>query len=476
MALGGRLTREAAIYAAGLGASAFLQFLAVPVYTRSLGPETYSLIPLTLAVSGAFSGVLLVGGDVVLSRFWFDVLGAARRSLTLTWILFLLAWSIVGAAIAVLLVPVVVAWFPDSADLTTPLILAITALVPAQASRMLAQVLRNSFRPVAMAATGVFIGAISVGIGLFLAVHLGWGVPGVFWGLVAGELAGCLVRVPLVMPDLKGHFTPSLLPPLLRFGLPFIPATIAVWAFTGTDRIAVGSILGVASLGGYSVATTLVLPFTLLVVALGQAWIPRIVDLYERAPSDALRTGATALEASLLVFGSAAMALTAVAPLAVSLLGGPGYESGAAALPLLALGGAFQGTTLFAATGYTLAKRSGLVPVITLAAAAVNIVLLAILVPAWGIVGAASAVAASYWVLTAGMLCYSQAHLRMPIRWGPLASAASIITAVVVWATLQPGNGLIAPVCVLVASGLLTRAWWLLQGRTESATTAQPTP
>lgn len=476
MAFGGRLTREAAIYAAGLGASAFLQFLAVPIYARSFGPQTYSLIPLAVAVSGAVSGLLLVGGDVVLSRFWFDVLGAARRSLALTWLLFLLVWSLIGAGVAILLVPVVASWFPDSADLSTPLILAIAALVPAQASRMLAQVLRNSFRPLAMATTGVVVGALSVGLGLVLGVQLGWGVPGVFWGLVIGELGGCVLRLPLVISDLRGPFRPSVLPPLLRFGLPFIPATVAMWAFTGTDRIAVGSILGVTPLGGYGVASTLALPFTLVVVALGQAWIPRIVDLYEGAPTESLRAAATALEVSLLVFGAAAVLLTAAAPWAVAVVGGPGYESGAIALPLLALGGAFQGTTLFTATGYTLAKRSGMVPVITLVAAGLNVLMLAIFVPAWGIVGAATAVAASYCLLTVGMLWYSQVQLPMPIRWKRLAAAASPITALVVWATVQPQSMWIVPACVLMASGLIAWAWWTLRQGVQSPTAAQPVP
>lgn len=459
MAFGGRFTREAAIYAVGLGASAFLQFLAVPVYTRFLGPEAYSLIPLVLAISGAVSGVLLAGGDVVLSRFWFEVEGAARRTLVSTWILFLAGWSIVGVALASALVPMIASLLPDSHDLATPLYVALVALVPAQASRMFAQVLRNSFRPVSMAITGALIGAVSVGAGLLLVIGFGWGVPGLFWGLVIGEVTGCLLRIPLINNDLRGRIVPSILPPLLRFGLPFIPATIAMWAFTGTDRIAVGALLGVAQLGGYSIAATLVLPFTLVVVALGQAWIPRIVALYEQSQADSLRTAALALELSLVLFGAAALVLTAVAPVAVSLLGGPGFESGAAALPLLALGGAFQGTTLFSATGYTLAKRSGLVPVVTGGAAMVNVVLLAFMVPTWGVVGAAAAVAVSYSALTSGMLWYSQRQKPIPVRWWRLGGSALLITGVVIGATLRPGDEWVAPVCLVSAMSLIAWAW-----------------
>ncbi len=96
MALGRQVTREASIYLAGFVGAAFLQFLAVPIYTRYLGPERYSYYALTLAITTSLAGLLVIGGDIALTRFWFEAKSQEqRRNLALTWISFLTAWSVI---------------------------------------------------------------------------------------------------------------------------------------------------------------------------------------------------------------------------------------------------------------------------------------------------------------------------------------------------------------------------------------------
>lgn len=190
---------------AGLVGAAVLQFLAVPIFTRSLGPAEYSLLALSLAVSTSISGLLLIGGDLALSRFWFSTGdGHERRSLTLTWILFLTAWSIPVVALACAVAPLVSDWVSPDTSITHQLQIAFAILVPAQLSRMLAQVMRNEFRPWPFAVTSTAIAGLSLVIGLWLAVRQDLGVAGVLLGTLAGESLGVLIRAPLVMPALRG--------------------------------------------------------------------------------------------------------------------------------------------------------------------------------------------------------------------------------------------------------------------------------
>lgn len=285
MALARRVTREASIYLAGFVAASVLQFLAVPIYTRYLGPERYSLYSLTVAVTTSLAGVLLIGGDVALSRFWFEARSVTqRRTLATSWILFLTAWSVLVVITAVVLTPAFAEWLRPGSDLGTLLIVSLWVLVPAQLSRMLAQILRNDFRPTAFAVTTVVVGTMAAGLGIAFAVGAGLGVIGILLGALFAELIGCLIRAPLVRRDLTGPVRLTVVGPLLRFGAPFIPASIAMWVFAGADRIAVGWYLDDRQLAGYSVAATLVAPFSVLLTALGQAWIPRVTQQYAVTP------------------------------------------------------------------------------------------------------------------------------------------------------------------------------------------------
>jgi O-antigen/teichoic acid export membrane protein len=455
VALGRQVTREASIYLAGFVGAAVLQFLAVPIYTRYLGPERYSYYALTLAITTSLAGLLVIGGDIALTRFWFEAkTPQQRRDLARTWITFLTLWSIVVVGVVVLFARDLADWLRPGSDLGILLIVGLLILVPAQLSRMLAQVMRNEFRPTAFALTTVAVGALGMGFGIALAVGAGMGVMGILLGAVAAETLGCVIRFPLVREDLRGSLRRETLGPPLRFGIPFVPASIAMWVFTGADRIAVARYLPDGALGGYAVAATLVAPFSVLLTALGQAWIPRVTQEYASDPTRAARSTGRAIELSLILYSAGATILAVAAPLVIGLVAGPGYDTGAAALPLLALGSVFLGTSLFTGTGYTLAKRTALVPVLTVLAAIVNILGLVLLVPRWGVVGAATAVCVGYLTLTVGSFLYSQHRFPVAVSWRVLVGVTATTVGAAVSASVSPGSG---PTYVLAAVALLVQ-------------------
>jgi O-antigen/teichoic acid export membrane protein len=475
VALGRQVTREASIYLAGFVGAAVLQFLAVPIYTRYLGPERYSYYALTLAITTSLAGLLVIGGDIALTRFWFEAESQEqRRNLALTWISFLTAWSIIVVGVVVLFAQELADWLRPDSDLGPLLIVGLAILVPAQLSRMLAQVMRNEFRPVAFALTTVAVGAMGMGFGIALAVGAAMGVMGILLGTVAAEILGCVIRFPLVRADLRGSLRRETLGPPLRFGIPFVPASIAMWVFTGADRIAVARYLPDGSLGGYAVAATLVAPFSVLLTALGQAWIPRVTQEYAGDPARAARSTGRAIELSLILYSVGATILAVAAPLVIGLVAGPGYDTGAAALPLLALGSVFLGTSLFTGTGYTLAKRTSLVPVLTVVAALVNTLGLVLLVPRWGVVGAAVAVCVGYLTLTVGSYLYSQRHFPVVVSWLVLGAVTAITVACALSASIAPAS---APTYALGAVALVVQfmAAHRVAGR-PARRSAQPVP
>lgn len=455
MTVGGQVTREASIYLAGFLGAAVLQFLAVPVYTRYLGPAEYAQFAITQALTASLAGLLVLGGDVALARFWFDARSdEERHNLAVSWIGFLTAWSVVVVLIFASFAAPLSAWLNPGTDLTPLLLVGLGTLVPAQLSRMLAQVLRNEFRPVPFAITTVMIGALSMVLGLAFAVVVGLGPLGILIGALIAEVLVCLVRLPLVRGELRGKPSWQALRPPLTFGIPLVPASLAMWVFTGADRIAIGRYMGEADLGAYSVAAVLVAPFSVLLTALGQAWIPRVSQLYEISEKRATLATGQAIEMSLIGFGMAAAGLGALAAPLIQAFSGDEYGAGAVALPILALGAVFLGTSLFTQTGSMLVKQTKLLPVITVLAALVNIVLLVLLVPVLGMVGASIAVCAGYLILALGTLAYSQHYMTVPVRWWRVGLICALICAQAIVATVLPGTSTMWESTILVLAVL----------------------
>ena len=98
----------------------------------------------------------------------------------------------------------------------------------------------------------------------------------------------------------------------------------------------------------------------------------------------------------------AVAALSAMAPDLVRLTTTTDFHAAAAVTPWIALGVMFQGNYLVGSTGLVITKRTMLYPVATGTAAAVSLVGYALLIPRFGLLGAAWANALAYGTLAVG--------------------------------------------------------------------------
>jgi O-antigen/teichoic acid export membrane protein len=455
------LLRETGVYLAGFVGVAAVRFLAIPVFSRALGPVDYGELALVLAVTTGLATLTGLGGDVALSRFWFRLSAPEdRRSLVVTWILFLTGWSVL---VVVTLSGVLVSWgvLDDRPQLQVVMVLGLAGMVPAQLGRLLAQVLRNQFRAGPYAALTGATAAIGVLLGILAVVVWDKGVAGAVAAVLVAEVVGALAGFAMVRSQLAGSLRLSLLPQLLRFSLPIVPTAIAQWVLAGADRIAVERYLGAGSVGPYAVAASLVMPIAMLLYAVGQAWLPRVTSLYEADHAGGLRLTARVLQVALLGYGAIAVVLGLVAPQLMVVVAGEDFAAGAAAMPLLALGAAFWGTVTFTATGYLLARRTGLAVVAPITAAILALALLAVLVPAWGVVGAAAAVMLGYLTLTSGMALVSARYVQVPAPWPQLVLVTAALIGNAAVATRLPGSPSAAS-CALATMLLLGLLGWRL--------------
>lgn len=429
--LGRALSRDVVIYTVGTVVANGILYLAVPIYTRIFAPEEYSKLAFVTTVSGFLTGVLVLGGDTALARFWFQG-GAqhARRVLCTTWIGFLLAWAAVVCVCLAPLAPWAASWALDDRGSAALFLLALAGLPVVQTSRMVAQVMRNQFRPVAFVLSSILLGVLSLGAGLYCAVGLDLGVAGIFVGVLGAETVVLAVRTFLTRQMFAPTFDRALLGSLLRFGIPLVPVTVSFWIFTAADRVVVGKIAGLRELGYYSVATTVTMVFVVLSGAVSQAWLPRALQLFESDRERASVVIGASLTYYIAGLGVLATCAAAIAPEVTAVLSGSAYAPAATAIPLLCMGAVAYGSQTITASGLTLMHRTGRLAAISLAAAAANVVAAVALVPSYGIVGAAGASVIGYTLLSGGYLWASQRVWRMHVQWRRLGVVLTLLGGV----------------------------------------------
>ena len=250
-------------------------------------------------------------------------------------------------------------------------------------------------------------------------------------------------------PSVGAPLPLSLLPLLL----PLLPHAISHWALQVADRFVIAGIVSKSSLGVYVLAGAFAAP----VLAIFQAIYSGFMPNYARAGAEPDR--ASELEPIVVLQITLVVAITLagviLSPSAVDILSAASYHEAGKVAPWLVLGYGFVGLYFIPMSGAVLgAGRRKFAFVATLTSAVSNIVLVVLLTPAYGIVGAAIATAAAYFMLLVLISLWANARpTPVRYRWAPIMQ--TLAAAVVVYV----GSAVTTPLSSELLTVLVRVAW-----------------
>ena len=238
---------------------------------------------------------------------------------------------------------------------------------------------------------------------------------------------------------------------LLRESWPIALSSIAVFTFyANIDTIILGAARGEAEAGVYSAAYRVFLAFNVLAIFGAYSLYPIISRARElRTVGDVIERAGRFLEA-LVVYGAIVVgAAILIAHPMLRALFGPGYGRGGDALVLLSI------STSWYCVGYTVGynliaiERSRRFSLGAAVAGLLALVLDVVLIPPWGIIGAAAATTASIIAATAIWIGPDGAFTPVGASLvGPLLALTGLGVVALAW----PASGTVIGVAVLAAS------------------------
>ncbi|HEX5466644.1 MAG TPA: oligosaccharide flippase family protein [Candidatus Limnocylindrales bacterium] len=416
------LVSSVAGYGLATAVSGIVGLAVVPAYTRALGASAYGEYQAAAAVFTLVTGCCMVGLDSAIAVLMPDhVSGEARGRLVSS--LLLLA-SLTGLLAALVLFVGGSLAGPALLGPGAGGLLALGALVagPSVLQNVAQAALRNLTRPggYLAAAIAAGVGVLAVGLPLVLG---GAGPAGAVAGLAAGAICGAAAAV-WGQRDLlrRAGPDPRRIRALLRIGLPLLPAAVAAWIVSVSDRLLLTQLASLSDVGLYAAAAQIATVPNLGIAAFMLGWTPFALRV-QRAP-DAPRLYAVTL--SLFAAGGAIVTLLTL-PLGVPVLGlisGPEFAPGGQVVWLL-VGSAFAyGGYVMLNVGLMVARRTELIGLVTGSAAGVNVLLNLVLIPGLGYVGAGIATLAAY-LVSAGAL-YVLGQRALPLPYEPLRLLAIV--------------------------------------------------
>jgi O-antigen/teichoic acid export membrane protein len=370
--------------------------------------------------------ILRLGISSAFFRFYFDSPEPAQRRLVVrTSFWFTMASATLGVAAGVLLAePIADLLGLDDANLVRAGFVGIWAQMNYE---QLTSLFRAEERSTAFVLASLANIAVTIGATILLVVVWEQGALGVIVGNFTGTLAVYLALLAVHREQLGLQFSRPLLREMNRFGIPLVPAALALIAVNFSDRFFLVHLASLDEVGLYEIGVRIASAMVLLLTAFRMAWPAFAYSIEDDA--EAKRTYAFVLTYLVVVASWLALALGLLAPWLVRLLTQPEFYEGERVVAPLAFGGMAYAAYIVMAIGVGRAKRTQFNWVITGVAALVNVALNLLLIPPYGMRGAAWATVAAYGVMFLAMTWYAQRVFPVAYQWRRVLTAAAAAVA-----------------------------------------------
>jgi O-antigen/teichoic acid export membrane protein len=305
-------------------------------------------------------------------------------------------------------------------------------------------VLRMERRTVTFSLLTLVRSVLTIVVRLVLVVKLHTGVTGLYLAdvLVTLVIMGLLAKwfLPLIRPV----FSASVLRDTLAFGLPRVPHAAAQQVIAVGDKFILTLYATLENVGVYGMAVSFGLTQKLFLSAFESAWAPFYYQTIREPDAPVVFRTVTTYGVAVLALLTAG--LSAVGRFAAEAMthgrflapNDPRWNDVATVITWTAVGVFLQGFYLLTSIGLNITKRTQFYPVATLTAAGTNIALNFVLIPHFGIVGAAWANGAAYAVQAALGYVFSQRFYRIDYEWGRIARVCLAAIAAYVAARMLP--------------------------------------
>jgi O-antigen/teichoic acid export membrane protein len=453
------LSKHLAIYGSGDVAIQALNFLLLPLYVRYLTKADYGVLALLASVEATVKLFFRWGVDGAFMRFWYDCEDdRARQRLASTLFVFLLGANGVLLLLSLIASPFLSTRLLQSEGNTLALQLVLLNTFAIGFTFIPFHVLRIQGRAREFSALTLARSASTLVLRLVLVVGAGLGVMGVVVADVVVTAVLLMVMVRWFVPLLRPIFSREVLRESLAFGLPRIPHGFAMQVMAVGDRFVMTRYLPVQDIGVYSMGVSFGLIEKIVLGAFEYAWAP-FYYATAREP-DAGRVFSTVATYGIAVLALMTAGLSAIAADLLDVVTHGQYVAAAGVVTWTAIGVFFYGVYLLTSIGLNITSRTAYYPVTTAIGAGLNIGLNFMLIPRFGIIGAAWANGAAYAVQAALAFQFSQRFYPVRHEYGRVARVviAALLAFIVARSlpSLRPAAAIVARgITVVVVMGAL---------------------
>jgi O-antigen/teichoic acid export membrane protein len=279
--------RGSIIYIIGSFITRGISFILLPFYTRYLTPADYGIVDFY----NILMVIIIIGVSLEITqsvaRFYPEAGDLEKKQYATTSFYFTFFAFITFLIITILFShPVAKVLIDKNADLKV-FDLAMLNIALAGMFYFLQNQLKWSIKTKLFALTSIVQATIAAVVSIILVLTMDSKVEAVILGQIVANLLGSILCFSLTKDDYVVQFKWDKLKELLRFSLPLVPSSIAVWVSLYIDKLVIKEYLGFDSLGIYGVAFKFASVVGILMLGIHSSLTPLIYKYYKLSDTPA---------------------------------------------------------------------------------------------------------------------------------------------------------------------------------------------
>lgn len=416
------LTKDTAVYGISNIVGRFFGFLLVPFYTNVFAKAEFGDFSLIYAYLSFFNVFFIYGMDAAFLKYTSIAEGEKKKDTFSTSFLFVSITSFVFALILFLIRDDLrsAAQIPEQYSsiviyVLIILILDTVALIPFANLRLE----RKTGKFAAIKIGNILINLI---FNFILILGFKMGIEAIFISNLIASLFSLVALLPEISRKLNFSITGSILNQMLKFGLPYLPGSIAAMIVQLIDVPIVRAMTNESTLGVYRANYKLGLLMMLIVSMFNYAWQPFFLNNAKEKNAKEIfgRVLTLFVLASSFVWIMLSMFVEDIARIEFwhgKTIIGSEYLEGIFIVPMILLAYVFHGIYVNFTAGIYIEEKTKYFPLVTGAGAVVNVAINITTIPILGIFGAAIATLASYFVMAIGLFLVSQKFYKIKYEY-----------------------------------------------------------
>jgi O-antigen/teichoic acid export membrane protein len=435
-----------------------VSLLLLPFFTRVLAPADYGVMDILQMFTSVVKITVPLEIYQALARFYIDStddktkIAYSSNALWVTTVnygIFVLASIIFAKPLSLLIL--------QSSDYSGVFSLCAVAIATNGIFFLLQVQSRYNFKSASFLVSSMIFVVVSSSVTAAAVLWLRVGIRGIYYGQIAGAATGMIFSLIANRSCYRFTLDFSRLRVMLSFSAPLIPSSLGLFISSYIDRVAIQRMMSLSDVGVYGIAARFSSLTSLLLLGFGSALNPLIYRHY-RDPETRSK-----ISRLFTYFITAAIVVTffflSYSREILSIFATSAYRAAEDVIPVLVVG-AFVSSMYLFNPGLPIEKKTGILSLINILGAAVNIVLNLLCIPLLGIMGAAIASVGDALVVYFLNYVFSQKYYRIQFEWKKLApallmSGASAAALVLAWRH-QAAVGLLARTAIFFAIAACT--------------------